>query len=61
MYPCFAHRIEADKFPDVHQLVNDTTVGDTLSAKLHVIFPAEATDMRDRYVEMYMKHTRTDT
>jgi hypothetical protein len=52
---CLAHSIEPAGCPELQKLVNDTKPGDTLGAKLRILFPAETTDMRDRYAEMFVK------
>jgi len=51
---CLTYSIPVDRCPDVQKEVNET-VGDTLGARLKVIFPMPTEGMRAQYAEMYLR------
>jgi hypothetical protein len=51
---CMTYAFERAKCPQLQAMVNDT-VGDTLGARLKLIWPTQTKDMRDQYAEMFVR------
>ena len=50
-HPCMWKAVPPERCPDIQKMVDATTVGDSLGAKLHILFPDHTPDMRDKYAE----------
>jgi hypothetical protein len=53
-YPCLLYTIPAESCPYLQRTVNDT-VGNSLGARLKLIFPTQTEGMRDQYAEMFIR------
>jgi hypothetical protein len=52
---CMLHTVAPDKCPGLQKTVNAMEVGDTLGARLLMLFPEETADMRAKYAEVFFK------
>jgi hypothetical protein len=54
-HPCMWKTIPPERCPDIQQMVDATNAGDSLGAKLRILFPEQTVDTRDKYAERLIK------